>query len=103
MPDHAATQARLSLLEHVRSTGIALAAFVVTVLEWGLMRRTRPIAVESETEGLSDLALVVLGLLRLAPQVPDDLATQLGLRADEVDALLVELAARGYVERRDVE
>jgi hypothetical protein len=97
VPDYVAARPRFSLVEQVRTTAIAAVAFVVTVLQRGIVRKRRVNAVESTADGLSDLALVALGLLRMAPQDADELATQLGLRVEEVDGLLRELEARGYV------
>jgi DNA-binding MarR family transcriptional regulator len=90
-------------MEHIRTTGIALAASVVTVLERGIVRKRRVKAVELNADGLSDLAFVVLGLLRLEPQDADELAKQLGLRGEQIDEILAELESSGFVERSTIE
>ena len=102
MPGHTVVQ-RLSFMEHIRTTGIALAASVVTVLERGIVRKRRVKAVELNADGVSDLAFVVLGLLRLEPQDADELAKQLGLRGEQIDEILAELESSGFVERSTIE
>lgn len=99
------------IVRHVRrrteATAIHVLASIVTVLETALARRPRrkpraaPSAVPNGSPHVvevSDLACVVFGLLRLAPQEPNALARQLGLRVDEVHALLAELEAHGCIE-----